>query len=135
MSTDPKSELFEQFQNLVGETLIRHKSILDVLSKSQEANARVNRAVAKAVTSCGCLEVNASKQKIPENISLYDLRSHMEDHLSGSLCEHCTETVEAELGRQFYYLAALCNALGLNLHEIVMKEHKRVSALGVFHAS
>lgn len=135
MSDDPKSQLFEQFQNLVGDTLIRHRSIVDILSKSQEANARVNRAVAKAVTSCGCVQIEASKQQIPADTSLYELKDHMDDHLAGTLCEHCLETVEAELGRQLYYLTALCNALGLDLYEVVLKEHKRVAALGVFHAS
>ncbi|MHB9146640.1 MAG: nucleoside triphosphate pyrophosphohydrolase family protein [Symbiobacteriia bacterium] len=135
MSDDPKSQLFEQFQNLVGETLIRHRSIVDILSKSQEANARVNRAVAKAVTSCGCVQIGASKQQVPEDTSLYDLKNHMDDHISGTLCEHCLEAVESELGRQVYYLTALCNVLGLDLYEVVLKEQQRVATLGVFHAS
>lgn len=135
MNGDPKNLLLDQFQELVSETLIRHKSVLDVMSKFQEANARANRAVAKAVTSCGCVQINASKQEIPGDASLYDLHEHMDNHVSGVMCDHCRETLEAELGREMFYLAALCNAFGLNLHDVTLKEHQRVSALGVFHAS
>lgn len=135
MNRDPKNLLLDQFQDVVGETLIRHKSILDIMSKFQEANARANRAIAKAVTTCGCVRIEASKQEIPADSSLYDLRQHMNDHVEGVMCDHCLETLEAELGRQMFYLAGLCNAFGLNLHDVVLKEHKRVSALGVFHAT
>ncbi|HHT27849.1 MAG TPA: DUF1573 domain-containing protein, partial [Firmicutes bacterium] len=38
------------FQEAVNEYLVRHRSILDILSKLQESVARTNRAVAKAVT-------------------------------------------------------------------------------------
>ncbi len=135
MNRDPKNLLLDQFQAVVGETLIRHKSILDVMSKSQEANARANRAVAKAVTTCGCVRIDAGKQEIPQDASLYDLGRHMNDHVEGTMCDHCLETLEAELGREMFYLAALCNAFGLNLHDVILKEHQRVSALGVFHAT
>ena len=53
------------FQTAVEEYLIRHRSILDVLTKHQEATARVNRAVAKAVTECGCISITAERQRIP----------------------------------------------------------------------
>ena len=54
-----KDIIFDSFQNDVSESLLRHKSILDVLTKYTESSSRVNRAVAKAVTNCGCIEINA----------------------------------------------------------------------------
>ena len=59
-----KDIIFDEFQNSVNDSLLRHKSILDLITKYSESNSRVNRAIAKAVTNCGCIKINASKQKI-----------------------------------------------------------------------
>jgi hypothetical protein len=128
-----KDLLCDQFQETVGEYLIRHRSILDVMAKLQEANARTNRAVTKAVTSCGCVKIVAEKQQIPPDISLEDLKEHMQNHLNGQLCEHCREVVEGELGNTLFYMAALANLLDLNLYDVILKEHKKLAALGVFN--
>lgn len=128
-----KDLLCDQFQDAVGEYLIRHRSILDIMAKLQEANARVNRAITKSVTSCGCIKINAEKQQIPANISLQEVKDHMANHLSGQLCEHCREIVEAELGNTLFYLAAVANMFDLNLYDTMLKEHKKLAALGVFN--
>lgn len=132
-----KDLLCDQFQETVNETLIRHKSILDILSKLQEANARVNRAVSKAVTSCGCVKIAAEKQHIPTDvdISLQQLKDFMGSHLDGELCEHCKEVIDAELGNTLFYVAALCNVLDLNLYDTLLKEQKRMDTLGVYRFS
>lgn len=128
-----KDLLCDEFQNTVSELLIRHQSILDVLSKLQEASARVNRAVTKAVTSCGCIKVNAERRKIPENMSISELKGFLESHLNGELCPNCQEIVEAEIGRSLFYVAALCNQLDLNLYDIFIKEQKKLSTLRFFN--
>lgn len=125
-----KDLLCDQFQDLVGEYLIRHRSILDVLAKLQEANARVNRAVTKSVTQCGCIRIEAEKQQVPTDISLQEIRDHMNNHVSGQLCEHCREILEAEVGNNLFYLAALGNLFDLNLYDILLKEHKNCLPLG-----
>jgi hypothetical protein len=131
-----KDVLCDGFQETVGSYLVRHRSILDVMTKLTEANGRVNRAVAKAVTNCGCVEVDAGKQKIPPDLdSLENLKTHMSTHLKGKLCEHCTEVLEDEIGRNLFYLAALCNILNLNLHDILLKEKERVACLGMYNFS
>lgn len=122
-----------KFQETVSECLIRHRSVLDVTSKLQEASSRVNRAVAKAVTSCGCISINATRQSCPEDTSYGELRSYMQNHLNGELCEGCRDIVEAELGRTIFYMAALCNLFGLELQDIIDKEHGRVSLLGPYN--
>ena len=122
-----------QFQTTVSEYLLRHRSILDVQTKLTEAAARVNRAVAKSVTTCGCISVNAVRQKFPADISLRELKQFMDTHLVGAMCDKCREVVETEIGSTLFYLAALCSLLDLNLKEVLEKEHARVSALGVFN--
>ncbi len=128
-----KDLLCDEFQNTVSELLIRHQSILDVLSKLQEASARINRAVTKAVTSCGCIKVNAEKRSVPNNISISELKGYIDSHLNGQLCPNCQEIVEAEIGRDLFYLAALCNHLDLNLYDVFIKEHKKLSTLRFFN--
>jgi hypothetical protein len=122
-----------QFQATVSEFLLRHRSVLDVQTKLSEATARVNRAVAKSVTTCGCISVNATKQRFPSDTGLRELKQFMSSHLHGEMCEKCREVVETEMGSTLFYLAALCGLLDLNLKDVLEKEYARVSALGVFN--
>ena len=89
--------------------------------------------MAKSVTTCGCISVNAVRQKFPADISLRELKQFMDTHLVGAMCDKCREVVETEIGSTLFYLAALCSLLDLNLKEVLEKEHARVSALGVFN--
>lgn len=125
--------LCDQFQETVGEYLIRHRSVLDVMAKLQEANARTNRAITKAVTSCGCIKIEAGRQQIPADTSLQDMKQHTVNHVGGQLCEHCRDILEAELGNNMFYVAAICNLFDLNMYDILLKEHKKLAALGVFN--
>lgn len=123
------------FQSAVDEYLIRHRSVLDILTKYQEGAARVNRAIAKAVTECGCIEVSAARQSVPENTSYSELKEHMSSHLLGKPCPQCQEIIAKELGHSMFYLAALCNLTGLSLHKVMQQEYHDVKTLGVFHLS
>lgn len=123
----------EEFQRTVGQYLIRHRSILDVLSKNQEACARINRALAKAVTSCGCISLEAHKPELPNDISYPEIKEYMDTHLRGQLCDNCSEILETEIGRALFYTAAICELLGLNLAEVIEKEQKQLAALGVYN--
>lgn len=124
-----------EFQTAVDEYLIRHRSALDILTKYQEAAARVNRAFAKAVTECGCVELKASRQQIPGHAPYSDLKQYMSSHLSGEPCEQCKEVLITELGHNLFYMAALCNLAGLRLHDVMGQECKNVKTLGVYHLS
>ncbi len=128
-----KDLICDEFQNAVSELLIRHHSILDVLSKFQEACARTNRATVKAVTGCGCLSIEAKKRQIPPDVSLHELKDYFSSHLHGEICPSCQEMVETELGKTLFYMAALCNLLNLNLYDIFLKEHKKLSTLRIFN--
>ena len=128
-----KDLICDEFQNTVSELLMRHHSILDVLSKLQEASSRINRATVKSVTGCGCIQVDAKKKSIPPDVSLLNLKDYFESHLRGELCLSCREIVETEVGKSLFYLTALCNLLDLNLYDIFLKEHKKCITLRVFN--
>lgn len=121
------------FQETVSQFLIRHRSILDVQSKLVEAAARVNRAIAKSVTTCGCISIDAGRQRFPADVSLREVRELLATHLNGDMCEKCREVVETEIGATLFYLAAMCSLLNLNLRDVLEKEYDRVNALGVFN--
>lgn len=127
------TNLAAEFQAAVSQYLIRHRSILDILAKLQETSARVQRAVSRAVTECGCLEVHAQRQQIPPGISYWEMRDHVSTHLNGSLCEQCREVLEMELGHNLFYFTALCEALNLQSDAILRQEMKRITTLGVFN--
>ena len=123
------------FQSAVDDYLIRHRSILDVLTKHQEAAARVNRAVAKAVTECGCIKISATRQQVPPDTTYSDLKQFMSSHIEGEPCTTCKEIIAKELGHSLFYVAALCNMTGLDLYSVMKQELSNVTTLGFFHLS
>lgn len=127
-----KDVLYDEFQNKVDEVLIRHNSLLDILTKMGDASAKSNRAVVKSITNCGCIQLDTLNVKPPEDASYEDLKHFRSDHLKGELCPTCREKVEEELGNLEYYIAALCNALDLSLYDVILKEYKKINTLGKF---
>ncbi|WP_168123602.1 DUF1573 domain-containing protein [Paenibacillus sp. HB172176] len=123
----------EQFQQQVSELLLRHRSLLDVLSKLGQAGASVNRAVTKAITDCGCIELNARKQQYSAELDLENAKETLQSHLTGSLCENCNEALKTELGRNLFYMTALCNHLHIELDEVIKDEYDKCSTLGLFN--
>jgi len=128
-----KDLLYDNFQDSVGELLVRHKSILDVLTKYQESQSRVSRAVVKAVTSCGCIEINSKKQNYDNEITLQELKNYMDTHLKGSLCSNCRDVIEKELGNNLFYIAALCNIMDISMYDVLLKEYEKMHTLGIYN--
>lgn len=129
-----KDLICDEFQNIVGELLIRHHSILDVMSKLSESTSRVNRAVTKSVTECGCVSVDARKLQLPDDLqSIDELRAYLDNHLRGKICSNCEDVVVSELGKMMFYTAALCNLFDLNLYDVFIKEYKQATSLGIFN--
>ncbi len=129
-----KDLICDEFQNTVSDLLIRHHSVIDVLSKLSESACRVNRAVIKSVTDCGCVSIQAEKIEIPEHLeSVAELKACLDSHLRGDLCPHCDEVIMGELGKLLFYTAALCNVLDINLYDVFITEHKKSQALGYFN--
>lgn len=130
-----KDIIFDDFQNAVNESLIRHKSILDIITKLQESNGRINRAVAKSVTNCGCIKISAQKQQLPsekDNMDIDSLKDCLKTHLEGKLCDNCREIIIEEIGNNLFYLTSLCNILNLNLYDILLKEYDKMNTLGKY---
>jgi len=128
-----KDVILDELQIKVNESLLRHKSILDILTKFQESNARINRAVVKAVTNCGCVSINASKQQVPcDGDSIESLTGCMKTHLEGKICDGCREVIERELGNNIFYLTALCNLLDISVYDVFIKEYDKMDTLGKY---
>ncbi len=122
----------EDFQSSISKVLVRHKSILDIMTKMEEYNARINRAVVKAVTNCGCISIEAKKQEFTGE-SYKDLPETLDNHVRGELCEQCKEVLDLEMGNYQVYITALCDTLGLSLSDILENEYKRNKTLGLFN--
>lgn len=128
-----KDIIFDDFQNCVSDSLVRHKSILDSITKYSESSARVNRSIAKAVTNCGCININATKQHIPDGeYSIESLNNSMKSHLTGELCDNCREIIEKEIGNNIFYLTSLCNQLKINLYDVLIEEYNNINTLGKY---
>lgn len=130
---DMKDIIVDDFQYTVQELLVRNKSILDSITKFQDSNARVNRAIVKSVTQCGCIQVEASKQMINEEDDFEEIKESMKTHITGKLCDNCRDSIEKDIGRNLFYLASICNTLDLNLYDIILKEDERVKMLGKYN--
>lgn len=126
-------QTIDEFQKVVDSMLIQHQSILDIISKGQEASGRVNRSVIKSVTNCGCLAVETRKNEIPEDATLSDLKYIFQSHLKGTLCPTCREVIQSELGKQLFYIAALANTLGLSVNDIMKREEENLKTLTVYN--
>ncbi len=127
-----KDMLLDDFQYSVQEMLIKDKSILDLITKYQDSNARANRTIAKSITQCGCIKVHAKKQNIPEDGDLKEIQQSMKSHIEGKLCQNCRDMLEKDLGSNIFYITALCNALDLNIYDIFLKEFDRIKMLGKY---
>jgi hypothetical protein len=123
----------EDFQGVVGEQLIRNRSILDVLTKIQASEGRVNRAVVKSVTHCGCIQIDGKKQMFPKEASMNELSGLVSTQVRGELCLECRQTIEKEIGGALFYLAALCNTLGISLYDVILKEKETLDTLGSYN--
>ena len=128
-----KDMLLDEFQYTISELLIRNKSILDAITKFQDSNSRINRSIIKAVTQCGCIKIDAEKQEFPEEGSFEEIRDCMKTHLTGSLCDNCRDIIEKDMGRNLFYLASVCNALDMNLYDVLIQELERVKMLGKYN--
>ena len=128
-----KETTLDSFQFAVSELLVRNKSILDEMSKIQDSNVRINRTISKAVTQCGCIKINASKQDYPEDIEYTKIKDYMSSHLEGKLCPNCRDILEKDIGRHLFYLTTICNNLDLSLYDIILKESERLRLFGKFN--
>ena len=132
IETAKVEDVCANFQDTISNVLVRHKSVLDIMSKMDEYNARINRAVVKSVTNCGCISIDAKKQEFSGE-SYKDLPNTLDDHLRGEICEQCKEVLDLEMGNYLFYITALCDTIGLNLTDVISHEFERNKTLGLFN--
>lgn len=130
--TELKDTVLDEFQYASQDLLIRNKSILDCMTKMHDSCARVSRTLVKAVTQCGCIQINGQKQEFSELADMEEMKEHMDSQVKGTLCENCRDFLEKEIGRNLFYLSAICNTLDLNLYDIIIKELDRLKLLGKY---
>jgi len=128
-----KDIIVDDFQYTVQELLVRNKSIIDLITKFQDSNARINRSIIKSVTQCGCIKINAKKQVFPQEGAFEEIRDAMKTHIEDKLCNNCRDIIEKDIGRNFFYLASICNTLDLNMYDIIIKELERIKMLGKYN--
>jgi len=128
-----KDLIIDQFQNSVEEVLIRHVSLLDIITKFSEASSKVNRAVAKSTTSCGCMKLTPCSNDLPEDATYDQLKDQAHTELNGELCPVCREKIESEIGNLMFYLAAMCNKADVNMYDVFLKEYDRIQTLGKYN--
>ena len=119
------------FQNQVSQVLVRHRSILDTMTKLDEFSSRINRSVVKSVTACGCIAIDAQKQDFGTE-SFENMINKVDNHVKGHICDSCKDVIEEEIGSYLFYLASLTNALDLDLSSILSKEYNRIKTLGIY---
>ena len=125
-----KDLFLADYQDCVSKILLRNKSILDILSKMNTTQGRIQRDVAKAVTHCGCIEIDAKKQ--PVHGSLEEFSQNADFHIAGNLCKDCKSILEQEMGNHLFYFTSLCTALDINIYDIILKEKQKLETLGRF---
>ncbi|NLM05889.1 MAG: DUF1573 domain-containing protein [Tissierellia bacterium] len=124
-------EVLYDFQHQVENSLLRHKSILDIMTKMEEYNSRMNRAIAKSCTMCGCIEINAKKQQYDGETFEESLKT-ISSHVKGELCPVCKENLEREIGSYLFYLMAMCNSFGIEISDVLDREYLNTKTLGFF---
>ena len=123
--------LSEDFQSKVSLLIARNNNILDILTKFQDSCGKTNRSVIKSATGCGCVKINAEKK----SFNIEEIKSLSPKELSGikgDICSFCRERIENEIGETLFYLAGLCNAMGLSMKDIMKKEISNVEMLGKY---
>lgn len=115
----------DDFQEKVSTLIIRNQNVLDILTKCQNSCGKICRSTVKTATGCGCLKITGEK-------SFAVFSGNKSTGAEGKLCPECKDTIENEIGEMLFYIAGLCNALGLSMKEIMKKEIKNVEVLGKY---
>lgn len=121
----------DDFQKKVAALIVRNSNVLDILTKCQTSCARLCRSTVKSATGCGCISITAEKSLANlENAA--DFSPESMSGTTGKLCSECLGSIENEIGETLFYIASLCNALGMSMNDIMKREIKNVEALGKY---
>ena len=132
MGNSIKDIYIDDYQSVVSDLPIRNRSVLDTTSKFITSASKVNRAVLKAATNCGCIKIQATKQHMQSDIDYEDMLKLMDTHIKGDICIECRDKIEKEIGNTFFYITSLCNALNISIYDVILKDKESISTLGSF---
>lgn len=118
--SDIKDIIAEDFQLAAEAALKRNKNLLDTVSKLNSAATKLSRAVIKASTQCGCIELSGKKTDISDR------------QIKGEICPSCRSAVEKEMGDTLFYIAGIANALDISIYDVMLKEKQQISLLKNF---
>ncbi|HKM01443.1 MAG TPA: DUF1573 domain-containing protein [Sedimentibacter sp.] len=122
-----------EFQKTTADLQLLNKSILDIVTKLDEQTSMLNRAVSKSATHCGCIEIHATKQIYSPHKSLEENQKELETHIEGELCPICREKIKEEMGELLFYMASMCEALGLSFEDVLTEKHNHLKTLGLYN--
>lgn len=121
----------DEFQQKVAALIVRNSNLLDILTKCQTACGKICRSSIKSATGCGCVKIAAEKS-LAAFADKNEFSPKKMSGVNGQLCGDCRSSVENEIGELLFYIASLCNALGLSMNEIMKHEIKNVESLGKY---
>ncbi len=121
------SLILEEFQYLTEEQLKRNSSLLDLMTKTETTGGKINRALSKAITHCGCIRLDAQTHQRAE------LTSKERAQIKGTLCDTCREELEKVIGEHLFYLTGLLGPLDLSLYDLFLTELGRQKTLGKYN--
>jgi len=121
----------DEFQEKVAALIVRNSNLLDILTKCQTACGKICRSSIKSATGCGCVKITA-EQTLTALTEKNEFSPREMSGVNGYLCGDCRSSVEKEIGELLFYIASLCNALGLSMNEIMTREIKNVEYLGKY---
>ena len=84
------------------------------MSKYQTAAGRLNRAVTKAATQCGCISLSGKKRE-----------GQAKTNVSGKLCKNCREAIEKEMGDVLFSAANVSRLLKADPEEALTRSTEK----------
>ena len=117
------------FQKNVGSLIARNRNVLDILTKCQVTCGKICRSTIKSATGCGCLKITGEKSPLDFSENTFE---KSESSIEGELCHECRGIIENEIGESLFYIASLCNALGISMEDVMKREIEKVEVLGKY---
>ena len=117
------------FQKNVGSLIARNRNVLDILTKCQVTCGKICRSTIKSATGCGCLKITGEKASLDFSENAFEKN---ETSIEGKLCHECRGIIENEIGESLFYIASLCNALGISMEDVMKREIEKVEVLGKY---
>ena len=122
-------KILSSVQELVGDVLMRYRSVLDVMRNSSNLTV-ASIVLSSAATQCGCIKICTEKQNYGDDIEKSD--AMLSTHITGELCPRCREVLAKEAGEELYYFTALLNIFGIELKDLLKTETEHMETLGKF---